>query len=314
MQPLFKIIVLLFLVLAVLLGLGVYVFDLNMLEIFDFIWHKISTLYLTSNSIWLLPLISIVLMIIEVLGLGWEKSSLKRLVVNPSKSAINDWFFYILAWSRINFFLGIFLSFGLVYFLPIQIKKYLGFELIPSINNIYLQYLVYFLILDLTNWGIHYGKHHLRFYWELHKIHHSATEFNILTDRRSHPIGSIISNFLASLPIAILGAPVYYFILFAIFKRGLSQIHHTSYYTDWGWLGYIVISPAQHAVHHSSHLEHFNKNFGSVLNIWDRLFGTFYKPSAKRPVLGLLNESFNQSNPINDFWRALVNSWKALRT
>jgi hypothetical protein len=49
-------------------------------------------------------------------------------------------------------------------------------------------------------------------------------------------------------------------------------------------LEHIVISPAQHQIHHSRAVEHHDKNYGEVLAIWDWMFGTLYVPNGRETI------------------------------
>jgi sterol desaturase/sphingolipid hydroxylase (fatty acid hydroxylase superfamily) len=66
----------------------------------------------------------------------------------------------------------------------------------------------------------------------------------------------------------------------------LSHLQHTHLWVSFpGRLGRIILSPAHHQIHHSTNPDHFGRNFGSTLALWDRLFGTLHLPSKKRQLL-----------------------------
>ena len=71
----------------------------------------------------------------------------------------------------------------------------------------------------------------------------------------------------------ILGANIFVF-LFNIFGSNLRHSHIGIRY--WKWLEYLLISPAQHQVHHSASEEHYDKNFGAAFAIWDWFFGSLH--------------------------------------
>ncbi len=160
--------------------------------------------------------------------------------------------------------------------------------------------LALFLAYELAYWVYHYLSHMVPFLWEMHKVHHSAEVLTPLTNSRVHPIESVL--FLNTLAIFLgvtdavvrwsLGRPAEVLTiananaLVVIFTYLLAHLHHTHVWIAFtGPLGRLLISPAHHQIHHSTNPIHFNKNMGSVLAIWDWLFGTLHVPSAKRERL-----------------------------
>ncbi|MBS0242271.1 MAG: sterol desaturase family protein [Proteobacteria bacterium] len=157
-----------------------------------------------------------------------------------------------------------------------------------------------FLAYELAYWVHHYLAHTVPALWEMHKVHHSAEVLTPLTNARVHPVESIILlNMMAlfigvteGVVIHLLGHPVSQLSLAgtnALIVLGtytLAHLHHTHVWISFtGTLGRIFVSPAHHQVHHSANPIHFNKNMGSILAIWDWLFGTLYIPAAKRERL-----------------------------
>jgi sterol desaturase/sphingolipid hydroxylase (fatty acid hydroxylase superfamily) len=158
---------------------------------------------------------------------------------------------------------------------------------------------------DFGDWAFHYIMHKVPALWELHKVHHSAELLVGVTRYRVHPIevfmnkawdgvvGGMIYGlwlFIAVNPaeIAIFGISIYRIRSIII----LETTRHTHYKISFGKLmDKIVISPHYHQLHHSAAPKHFDKNFGSTLAIWDRLFGTFCAPEpGENFVFGLSDE------------------------
>lgn len=62
----------------------------------------------------------------------------------------------------------------------------------------------------------------------------------------------------------------------------MANFHHSHIWVSFGpWLEHLIISPAQHQIHHSTRPEHFNKNYGQTLALWDWVFGTLTDPAAR---------------------------------
>ncbi len=157
-----------------------------------------------------------------------------------------------------------------------------------------------FLAYELGYWLNHYLSHRIPLLWEFHKVHHSATSLTPLTNFRVHPIYMcIFINILAiSMGLAngigdyLLGQPTAQYglsetnIILVFFIYVYVHLQHSQLWISFtGWLGRVLMSPAHHQIHHSRNPEHFNKNLGSCLAVWDWMFGTLYIPAAEREVL-----------------------------
>ena len=83
---------------------------------------------------------------------------------------------------------------------------------------------------------------------------------------------------------------------------------HTQWADKLGWLDRIFNTPSTHRVHHGTNPEYLDKNYGNLLIIWDRLFGT-YKEEQEPAIFGLVN-NLNTHNPIKitfHTWTAIAN-------
>lgn len=143
-----------------------------------------------------------------------------------------------------------------------------------------------FICQDFGKFIVHFAYHKIPFLWRFHAVHHSATSMTPLTLYRIHPVEMII-NSLRSLLIAILvsGLFIYLFknhlginqilgvnVFIFIFNITASNLRHSHVYLGFSKLEYLFISPAQHQIHHSLDVKHYDKNFGSSLAIWDHIF------------------------------------------
>ena len=157
-----------------------------------------------------------------------------------------------------------------------------------------------FVAYELAYWIYHYLSHTVPALWELHKVHHSAEVLTPLTNSRVHPLeGALFLNMIAvflgttdGVVTYLLGAPVHPFtiaggnLLVVLGTYLIAHLHHTHVWIAFtGVWGRILISPAHHQIHHSTNPIHFNKNMGSVLAVWDWLFGTLHIPETTRERL-----------------------------
>jgi sterol desaturase/sphingolipid hydroxylase (fatty acid hydroxylase superfamily) len=157
-----------------------------------------------------------------------------------------------------------------------------------------------FLAYELGYWFNHWLSHKVPVLWEFHKVHHTAEVLTPITNFRVHPVyGWIFANILAvSTAVAsgfgnyLFGATTYQYaltdtnLILVIFIHAYVHLQHSHMWISFqGALGRIFISPAHHQVHHSANPQHFNKNFGSCLALWDWMFGTLYVPQKEREPL-----------------------------
>ena len=140
----------------------------------------------------------------------------------------------------------------------------------------------------ITYWG-HVLFHKVPILWSFHQVHHSAEVLTPATAYRVHPvelIGFAVLNAPAIGLAAVfyqnlIGPPMQVATIFGIGVFGLlgSHLRHSHIMFSLGpFLNRIVMSPAQHVIHHSIDTQHWNKNFGVKLALWDALFGTLYLP------------------------------------
>lgn len=146
---------------------------------------------------------------------------------------------------------------------------------------------------DFGRWVSHMIRQQVPLLWEFHKVHHSAAVLTPITALRQHPVewivqgfflsltqGAVIAGFLYGLglqpdPLAILGAPAIIF-LWHLFGYNL---RHSPIWLSYGpVLSRLMVSPAQHQIHHSTAPDHIDKNYGYVLALWDWGWGSLYVP------------------------------------
>lgn len=132
-----------------------------------------------------------------------------------------------------------------------------------------------FLLLDLIFYLWHKATHDFDFLWELHKVHHCDPNLNVSTSFRVHSMELIISIAIKAALILSLGLDVNTVILLEAISTLFVMFHHANISVPGGnLLGRVFIVPSLHRVHHSKIRAEHDQNYGCVLSIWDRLFGT----------------------------------------
>ena len=171
---------------------------------------------------------------------------------------------------------------------------------IPPLVGTVLLTVALFLAYELAYWVYHYLSHVVPALWELHKVHHSAEVLTPLTNSRVHPLESLLLLNTMAVFLGVTDGAVTYLLgqptqqltiananlIVVVFTYLIAHLHHTHVWIPFtGFWGKVLISPAHHQIHHSTNPVHFNKNMGSVLAIWDWLFGTLHIPAKNRERL-----------------------------
>jgi len=147
-----------------------------------------------------------------------------------------------------------------------------------------------FLLLDLLLYVWHKASHNLDFLWLFHKVHHNDTCLNVSTAFRIHIVELFIITTLKAAYIFTLGldranvlfneAIITFFVMF----------HHTNIsFKGEIFLRHVFIVPYLHRAHHSAERNEHDHNYGAVLSLWDRLFGTLAELEPAK--IGIKGES-----------------------
>jgi sterol desaturase/sphingolipid hydroxylase (fatty acid hydroxylase superfamily) len=149
--------------------------------------------------------------------------------------------------------------------------------------------LLLFLLNDLCHYIDHRIQHRVGFFWSLHIAHHSSQEYNFLVANRgtAFQFGLLMSPIYLVIP--LLGFPLALFLVVKFFGNLWGTFSHTMLVGKMGVLDRLFSTPSNHRVHHGINAAYIDKNYGQVLIIWDRLFGT-YQPEGEAPVFGLLKQ------------------------
>jgi len=154
--------------------------------------------------------------------------------------------------------------------------------------------------LDLWRYFEHRVLHAVPLLWRLHVTHHSDVEVDFTTTERHHPFESIVAALTIIAPIVLLGIPPLAIALYVLVASAVALFSHANIRLPERVEragGLLIVTPGVHHVHHSSSRPETNSNYGTILTVWDRMFGTYREPGGAREaarVLGL--EYFRDSN------------------
>lgn len=234
-------------------------------------------------------------LLIDFVALGYKKSAVYNLL-HPTKSTWYDIAIFICSLTGVMWALKVMSTGGLGLIIPKSIKNYLlPLDLTIQFANPLVHFIVVLLMVDFIDYWRHRFAHQWKWWWNTHIFHHSATEFNVITVGRSHPLDLALRKIMMYFPIFIVGKPVETFIAIQLAKSFQGKIQHSMVDWNWGFIGkYIFISPVDHRIHHSTLDEHWDKNFGHLTPLWDRLFGTWYDGETVNKTIGVQNNPHNK--------------------
>jgi alkylglycerol monooxygenase len=182
----------------------------------------------------------------------------------------------------VSVFFGVFfaLTFGAVY------QFFYDLSPLKMSTEIWWSWLLLFVLDDFLYYAFHRFSHESRFLWNFHVVHHSSEKYNLSVAVRQSWFGNIVV-WVFFIPLALLGFPIWMHLTVHGFNLIYQFWIHTKFVKNLGFLEYILNTPSHHRVHHGVNEEYLDKNFGGVLIIWDRIFGTFEQEVAE-PVYGII--------------------------
>ncbi len=160
---------------------------------------------------------------------------------------------------------------------------------IYKVENLWIAIPIAFLVQDFSGYWLHRMNHRVNIFWNRHVIHHSSEEFNLSCGLRQSI--STIFKFSAILfiPAALLGIDPMIFAILGPIHLFMQFWYHTQLIGNMGFLEKIIVTPSHHRVHHAINPEYLDRNYGQILILWDRIFGTFQPEISNiKPVYGVL--------------------------
>lgn len=137
---------------------------------------------------------------------------------------------------------------------------------------------------DLANYAMHRAMHQYAWLWNLHKIHHTDIDVDITTSFRFHPGEGILAVVVHLLIVLALGLPPEAVVLHWVVVNVFNLFGHANLRLPTRidrLLQHGVVTASMHRLHHTTDYDDGNRNFGSILAIWDHMFGTFRGTSSE---------------------------------
>ena len=173
-------------------------------------------------------------------------------------------------------------------------------------------WLIALVFYDFCYYWLHRAGHESALFWAAHVVHHQSQDYNLSTALRQTSSGALF-GWIFYVPMAIAGVPPLVFGVVVLVDLLYQFWVHTEHVPKLGWFDRWFCSPSNHRVHHAVNDQYLDKNYGGVLIIWDRLFGSFREEDEKC-VYGT-RSPLNSWDPLwsnaEVYWALAKDSWHA---
>lgn len=167
-----------------------------------------------------------------------------------------------------------------------------------------------FFVADFTYYWMHRIEHEHRILWANHSVHHSSEDYNLTISMRLSIVESAI-EWIFLVPMILIGFVPFQAVVALIFVAQYQTWIHTERIVKLGWLDEVFNTPSVHRVHHGSNRKYLDKNYGGVLIIWDKIFGTFQR--EEEVVVYGLTKNIHSNNPITINFNEYKSIWKDVK-
>lgn len=170
------------------------------------------------------------------------------------------------------------------------------------------------LLYDFLYYWHHRAGHEIALFWAAHVVHHQSEDYNLGTALRQTSSGFLV-GWVFYLPMALLGVPPLVFAVVALIDLLYQYWIHTEQVGRLGWFDRVFASPSNHRVHHAVNDRYLDKNYGGILILWDRCFGTFAEERDDDPPVYGTRKPLRSFDPVwanlETYVDLVAASWRA---
>jgi len=170
-----------------------------------------------------------------------------------------------------------------------------------------------FIAYDFLYYWHHRAGHRVALFWAAHVVHHQSEDYNLSTALRQTSSGWLV-GWIFYLPMAIAGFPPVVFAVVALIDLLYQFWVHTEQVGRLGAFDRWFCAPSNHRVHHAVNDAYLDRNYGGVLLVWDRLFGTYVAEDEAVPCVYGTRAPLRSWNPIRAnlqvYGELLRDSWR----
>ncbi|MDP2099310.1 MAG: sterol desaturase family protein [Methylobacter sp.] len=154
-------------------------------------------------------------------------------------------------------------------------QQFSSYGLLSGLDNGPVKWLLAFVFFDLAIYIWHVASHKNEFLWRFHKVHHSDKSFNVSTGFRFHVFDLFLEIIYKSVFVIVIGVNAYLVLSIEIVELFFIFFHHANLrIPNEEAISKFIITPSLHRTHHSTLRKEHDSNYGIVLSLWDRIFGT----------------------------------------
>jgi len=195
----------------------------------------------------------------------------------------------------------------------------------PGVTDIaWVSLLLYLLLFDAVDYGLHRAQHRFDWWWQLHALHHSQRQMTRFSDNRNHLLDDALRDSAFVLVALLVGIAPAQFVAVVALTQLLESLSHANLRLGFGpVLGRLLVSPAYHRTHHAIGTGHESAgpgslggcNYAVLFPVWDGLFGTARLKAPLEPT-GVRDQLAGRDYG-QGFWRqqglGLQRLWRSLR-
>jgi len=251
---------------------------------------------------------------LECAVVGWRKSSFRALLCGETQSIRTDIACFLLDQVHVMGLIGRVMMLGASIVSGVALKDWIaartGFAINPAALPMALQVVIYFYVYSFFDYWAH-RVGHTRWFWPLHRYHHSAEDFCVVNAARIHPAG-FVGIFFISVPMPLLGATPEAMIYVNVVTIALGFLIHSRIESGFGWIGrYVIQSPLHHRLHHKLDMSEATGFFG-MAPVWDHLFGGWSERKEANIAIGVDTPYRHGFWIMPDLLRDYADFWKGL--
>ena len=175
-------------------------------------------------------------------------------------------------------------------------------------------WIVALVVYDFCYYWHHRFGHVVALGWAAHVVHHQSEDYNLSTALRQTGSGWLV-GWLFYLPMALIGVPPLVFAVVALIDLLYQYWVHTQQIGKLGWFDRWFCAPSNHRVHHAVNDKYLDRNYGGILIVWDRLFGTYIAEDDAEPCVYGTRGPLRSWNPLwanlHNYADMIKDSWHA---
>lgn len=164
---------------------------------------------------------------------------------------------------------------------------------------------------EFCYYWFHRSSHRVRWFWSAHVVHHSSERMNMTTAMRQSLLYSVTGWWLFFMPLVLLGVhPAVVFFLYAVDLAYQYFVHTEAVGKLPRWMEFWLSTPSNHRVHHGRNPEYVDKNYGGILIVFDRLFGTYAQETDDNPVDYGITRQIQSHNVLTLNFHEFIDMWR----